>query len=138
MGSYRDSDSDYLHESSQESDGVRRSKHPEIVAMRASIAKRDDEIERLRAESENLALENAELMDRIEELYWEFLSMRGVEKDDVCGSCNGLGVKTYASTSTWRRGIGGQAITNDVCDSCWGSGRKSVTWANLRKLEDER
>jgi hypothetical protein len=59
--------------------------------------------------------------------------LRGVY--DPCDSCQGTGVRSYSSTSTWRGGIGGQAFTNGPCDSCWGSGCKYRPWTDLRKLE---
>ena len=66
----------------------------------------------------------------------EFLQMlqdyRGVE--DPCPSCDGMGVRAYGDTSTWVGGIGGQMITQGVCDKCWGSGDKTRPWLNLRKL----
>lgn len=40
----------------------------------------------------------------------------------VCGECMGSGIKTYPNTTTWRGGVGGQALTPGVCDGCWGSG----------------
>jgi len=40
----------------------------------------------------------------------------------VCTRCGGYGERAYPSTSTYRGGIGGQMITQDVCDKCWGSG----------------
>ena len=52
-----------------------------------------------------------------------------------CEECEGLGVHVYANTSTWRRGIGGAAMTRDICDVCWGSGDKENTWLNLRELD---
>ena len=39
-----------------------------------------------------------------------------------CSECGGSGEKAYGSTATWRGGIGGQMITNAVCNKCWGSG----------------
>ena len=63
------------------------------------------------------------------------LRWRGIEKiEDACTSCDGSGVKTYANTTTWRGGIGGQALTSDICDTCWGSGNKNRSWANMREL----
>lgn len=44
---------------------------------------------------------------------------------------------TYGSTATWRGGMGGAAMTRDVCDQCWGSGDKHEPWTDLRKLRDE-
>lgn len=63
------------------------------------------------------------------------LSMRGVE--DPCPECQGMGVRSYGSTATWRGGMGGQMITNDVCDRCWGSGDRYRSGCDLRKLRDE-
>lgn len=45
----------------------------------------------------------------------------------VCPLCDGRGVRSYANTGTWlselRSGmICGQAMTEDVCSRCWGSG----------------
>ena len=54
----------------------------------------------------------------------------------ACGMCNGLGHRAYGNTTTWRGGIGGQAITQGTCDKCWGTGRTDVTGVNLRDLED--
>lgn len=62
--------------------------------------------------------------------------VRGVE--DPCQSCQGLGVRSYSSTATWRGGMGGQAFTQDVCDKCWGSGDVSRPWADIRKMERAR
>lgn len=74
---------------------------------------------------------NAELAEEAaERLLAEARWMRGV----ACPSCSGVGRKGYASTSTWRGGIGGMAITDDVCDKCWGTGRTDRTGANLRKI----
>ena len=60
-------------------------------------------------------------MDR-QKIWEDFIRCRGVEPERICEECGGLGVKVYGDTSTWRGGIGGQAITNDVCNRCWGSG----------------
>jgi len=49
-----------------------------------------------------------------------------------CLSCQGLGVKVYGSTATWRGGIGGSALTDDVCDHCWGSGDNERPWPSHR------
>lgn len=60
---------------------------------------------------------------------------RGIPPDEKCPECGGWGVKAYGSTATWQRGvIGGQMITNDICDHCWGSGNKYHPWLNLREL----
>ena len=62
------------------------------------------------------------------------LEWRGIEPGNACQTCSGSGKRTYANTTTWRGGIGGQAMTTDVCDRCWGSGDKTWTWLNLRVI----
>jgi hypothetical protein len=52
----------------------------------------------------------------------------------ACKKCDGYGYRAYGSTSTWRGGIGGQAITADVCDDCWGSGRSDHKHGDQRRL----
>lgn len=69
------------------------------------------------------------------EAFNEFLEMRGVDPDDPCPDCSGLGVKTYGDTSTWRHGVGGQSFTNAVCDKCWGSGDSRRPWPSHRVME---
>lgn len=54
---------------------------------------------------------------------------------DPCRQCGGLGRITYGSTATWSGGIGGQMMTEGVCDKCWGSGTTDRQGANLRELE---
>jgi len=68
-------------------------------------------------------------------LLYDAAALRGVERDELCSDCNGMGVKSYSSTATWRGGVGGQAITSAVCDKCWGSGNKYRAWTNLRTLK---
>jgi len=53
----------------------------------------------------------------------------------ACPRCNGIGSYSYASTSTWRGGMGGASITVDVCDVCWGTGRTDKKGPNRRKIE---
>jgi len=52
-----------------------------------------------------------------------------------CPACGGRGRRAYASTAVWRGGVGGQAITDGVCDCCWGSGRTDRSGANLREID---
>jgi hypothetical protein len=52
----------------------------------------------------------------------------------ACARCDGNGYCAYGSTSTWRGGTGGQAITADVCDECWGSGRSDRKHGDQRRL----
>ena len=53
---------------------------------------------------------------------------RGIEIHEACKDCDGFGIKVYGSTATYRGGIGGQMMTNDVCNKCWGSGRDKHPW----------
>jgi len=64
--------------------------------------------------------------------YFDFLDRRGVRY--LCETCQGLGTRIYANTSTWRYGIGGAMITTDICDKCWGSGDKYRKGVNLKEL----
>lgn len=68
----------------------------------------------------------------------QFLDMRGV--DEPCSDCGGMGRKSYPNTATWRRGgICGQAFTDDVCDTCWGTGDSHKRGVDLRaQLDGER
>ncbi len=68
----------------------------------------------------------------------QFLDMRGVY--DPCSDCGGMGRKSYPNTCTWRRGgICGQAFTDDVCDTCWGTGDRYRRGVDLRvQLDGER
>lgn len=55
----------------------------------------------------------------------------------LCPGCQGDGYRNYPNTATWRSGpgvISGRAITTDVCDSCWGSGRSDEPGIDLRQL----
>ena len=54
-----------------------------------------------------------------------------------CPECSATGMRTYGSTSGWRGGGGGQAITRGVCDRCWGTGRTDVTGPDLRAIARE-
>lgn len=68
------------------------------------------------------------------------LSWRSLNRDldDVCKPCGGSGMQTYANTSTWRGGIGGNAMRTAVCDQCWGSGDASKPWPSWREREAQR
>ena len=68
-------------------------------------------------------------------LHAAILQYRGV--DFPCKRCQGLGVRAYGDTSTWRHGIGGQAITGGVCDECWGTGDINRKGYDLRGAEAE-
>lgn len=64
-------------------------------------------------------------------------TLRIIEPEDQCPECAGSGYRVYASTATWRGGIGGQAMTEDVCDQCWGSGNRHRPWPSHRLLESK-
>ena len=66
-------------------------------------------------------------------LHAAILQYRGV--DFPCKRCQGLGVRAYGDTSTWRHGIGGQVITGGVCDECWGTGDINRKGYDLRVAE---
>jgi len=55
----------------------------------------------------------------------------------ACTECGGLGKRAYSDTATVPGGVGGQAITEGMCDECWGTGRTDVTGPNLRRLYRE-
>lgn len=66
----------------------------------------------------------------------KMLSRRGLETANLCRGCDGWGVKTYGTTSTWHDAIiSGQAMTDDVCDMCWGSGNADRPWPSHRFLK---
>jgi len=67
--------------------------------------------------------------------YVDFLEMRNI--DEPCPVCNGFGCRAYANTTQWKGGIGGQMITNGVCDYCWGSGDRYRHGANLNELMNQ-
>ena len=68
----------------------------------------------------------------IEEAHQWMLDTRGIETP--CKRCGGWGVRTYGGTSTWRGGVGGQMLTSDVCDGCWGSGDEHRKWPSRRAI----
>ncbi len=68
------------------------------------------------------------------EWYVRALEWRGVETP--CVRCHGSGTIAYGSTSTWRGGVGGQAITTDVCNLCWGTGDSHRRGVDLRRVRE--
>lgn len=95
--------------------------YEEMDSLREQVRERDAEIARLREWRDGLGRYICDL--------------RSVESP--CKRCDGLGVRAYSDTSTWSQGIGGQAITTDVCDACWGTGDAERSGANLRKMGAE-
>ena len=57
--------------------------------------------------------------------------------EDRCPKCLGIGRRDYPSTATWRGGVGGSAITGDVCDSCWGTGNRHYQGVDLSLIPNE-
>lgn len=53
----------------------------------------------------------------------------------ICKRCHGQGFTVYANTATWHGGIGGDMMTQDVCDKCWGTGYSSHPGPNRRRGE---
>lgn len=56
----------------------------------------------------------------------------------ACNTCQGYGTRIYPDTSTWGNGCGGQAMTEGVCDTCWGTGRTDKSGVDLRKLKNDK
>lgn len=68
----------------------------------------------------------------------QMMQWRGIRnEEDACRMCNGSGRRCYGDTSTWRGGMGGCAMTWDVCDKCWGSGDRYCPGVDLRVLRDQ-
>ena len=95
------------------------------------------ELTALLAENSRLKEQVRQLQDRRDRMYDDMLLWRGIDReggDMPCKACGGAGVRAYGNTTTWRGGIGGQMITSDICDKCWGSGNAEKPWQNLRRL----
>lgn len=73
-----------------------------------------------------------------DQVYEWMLESRGVPQGQHCQRCHGFGVVSYGTTGTWRSGIGGATPTQDVCDACWGSGRRDRPWPSHREAAAER
>ena len=82
------------------------------------------------AEAEALAAD-PEGLYKAEWLLAAVRALRGI----ACASCGGHGSRAYGSTATWRGGAGGQAITSDVCDKCWGSGLRDRSFPSHKRME---
>ena len=98
----------------------------------------ESELTALLAENSRLKKQMHELQERRERMYYYMLLWRGIdlESGDIpCKACGGAGVRAYGDTATWRGGIGGQMITSDICDKCWGSGNAEKPWMNLRRYK---
>jgi uncharacterized protein YlxW (UPF0749 family) len=108
-----------------------------IESEREANAVLTAENQQLQTEVERLRKQVHELQNQREHMYDTMLQWRGIERengDEPCRGCNGSGVRAYGNTTTWRGGVGGQVITSDVCDKCWGSGNSENVWVNLKSI----
>lgn len=88
----------------------------------AGSRSREPEIEKLREDRCNL----------LDSMLERFREWRGLDIGETCSRCDGAGRKCYPDTSTWHGGAGGQMITYDVCNKCWGSGDEKRPWKSWR------
>ena len=85
-------------------------------------------------------VELEKIKDELHDKVFRILSILGIYPDFgdiVCNGCDGIGKKVYANTSTYLKGIGGQSMTDDICDECWGSGKSNAPFRNLRELREQ-
>lgn len=76
-----------------------------------------------------------ETLDRLEYLYLSVKTHAHQELGVACSRCGGSGVRMYGSGRTWRTsGMGTASCTDDVCDLCWGTGRKDKIGLDLLEL----
>ena len=93
------------------------------TALRAAIA----------AKIDHARVSAREEFDHARRVFFEDMLQRR-DITSPCQECEGYGVRAYPSTATWHRGAGGQMITSDVCDRCWGSGDAVKRGVDLRKM----
>lgn len=91
--------------------------------------------ERLQQELTELKKENKGLEENIEALKYNYV-LKDIPKEERCEECGGRGEKAYGNTSTYNHGIGGQMITEGVCDKCWGSGKKYEPWKSWKEINN--
>lgn len=100
-------------------------------------------IEYLRTQLAERTRERDEARERLtalrDEIPARFYEWKGIDypTEQPCKDCGGSGERVYASTTAWRGGIGGCAMTRGVCDKCWGSGVAERPWTNLRALSNK-
>lgn len=106
-----------------------------IVEVASSEMSTDD---RARIGAALNALQTAERQEAVRQQQPSLARLMEIHRNvsAACVSCQGLGVRVYGSTSTWRGGVGGSTITTDVCDHCWGSGDAHRHWQSWRQLEE--
>lgn len=126
-------------------DALRRAQNEALDRLRAGCAERSIEdtfrsvLVRSRAECDALIIHHARWCPLLNPApvgcaHPELLAWRGIDHDDACPRCRGGGRIPYGSTATWSGRTGMDAMTDDVCDLCWGSGAKSRPGLNLRLL----
>lgn len=112
---------------------------PSCATLRAELQHEKDAMQPYFASIRGLEKENATLHAEVaalkEDFRQRFLLYRNV--DEPCKKCGGSGAYVYPNTTTWGGGCGGQSMTNDVCDKCWGTGDIHRTGANLKKIRAE-
>ena len=68
--------------------------------------------------------------------YWKRRAEEAEEAErvDKCHKCHGRGWLLYPKTTTYMHGVGGNVMTKDVCEVCWGSGDERNPFRNLREV----
>jgi hypothetical protein len=115
---------------------IRVKSHRKIAKMFVAKRKENEEL-RTRCEAAEAELQQEKDVRRYEAM----LNWRDIYPEDgdvVCKDCQGSGYKGYGCTSTWRGGAGGQQVTADVCNKCWGSGVSNRPWTDLRRFDVKR
>ena len=107
-------------------------------ALREQLADREDRYQTAMAawdalRAEVAALKASAALSR-RDLAW---SIMGIDPEESCRRCGGLGRRVYGASSTWRGGPGGQTMTPGVCDLCWGTGHAKREGTDLRRVENE-
>lgn len=77
-----------------------------------------------------------QLTHRIDAAWNRWLALKGLNpamRAPIACVCLGRGRIWYGSTATWRGGMGGASMTEDVCDRCWGSGNRASPGKDLRR-----
>ena len=131
----------HRYDNGSNSAGYCNGRNQTIEDFKPIIAHKDLRIEELNTKILEMGYEAiadgkriAELEKSTGEIIQDILiQSRDIEK--VCSSCLGWGIKAYGDTSTWGKGIGGQMMTSDVCDKCWGSGDESKPWKSWKELQ---
>ena len=79
---------------------------------------------------DNPLAQQENLLDLIEVFQSTILNTLNI----ACPRCKGKASIAYSNTATWRGGMGGAALTSDICNLCWGTGRSDKTGTDLKAL----